>query len=323
MRNMESYDSGKRQTVKTRLLLLLSLALCIAVMHDDAWAQAGTSGFPLLKLGISGQGIAMGDAMSAYASGAAATYYNPAGLATRVDGTGTSQLMLMHKEWIQDTRTEFLAASTSLGEQDAIGISMNSTTISDIEIRTRPGVAEGTFTARNYVLGVSYARSIQPDLQIGITGKFLYEKILIDEASGFAFDLGAKYLTPLEHLSVGIVAANIGRMSILRNERTKLPALLRVGPAYSTQIDEIASTLTLGSDLLYVFPEKKSYLNVGGELLLKNLVAARAGYQFGSQGRGFSAGLGIRYAIIFLDYAYASLSADLGKTHTISLALNL
>ena len=33
-----------------------------------------------LKLGVSSQGVAMGDAMSASAAGAAATYYNPAGM---------------------------------------------------------------------------------------------------------------------------------------------------------------------------------------------------------------------------------------------------
>ena len=303
--------------------VFMATIFLVAATRSTGYAQAGSSGFPLLKLGISGQGIAMGDAMSAYAAGAAATFYNPAGLANPVDGAKPSQLILMHKEWIQDTRTEFLAASAWLGEDDAIGVSLNSTTVSDIEIRTRPGEPEGTFTARNFVVGVSYARSFQSDVQLGLTGKFLYEKILIDEASGFAVDFGLRYSTPVERLSLGLAVSNIGQMSILRDEKTKLPALLRVGPAYTLPIEEITSNITLASDLLYVFPEKKSYLNVGGEILLRNLVAARAGYQSGSQGRGFSAGLGIHYGIVSLDYAYTALSADLGNTNTFSLTINL
>ena len=52
-------------------------------------------------------------------------------------------------------------------------------------------------------------------------------------------------------------------------------------------------------------------------------VAARGGYQFGSDGRGLTLGVGISYGILVLDYAFAKISSDLGDAHTISLALNL
>ncbi|MEK9139278.1 MAG: PorV/PorQ family protein, partial [Bacteroidota bacterium] len=217
--------------LKRPALVLLMLTLVAPPLH----AQAGKSGLAFLKLGISGRGLAMGDAMSAAVSGAPATYYNPAGLLAP-QGTSTSQLMFMHKEWIQDTRVEFLGASIMLDEENAIGFSLNSTTVSDIEIRTRPGTPEGSFTARNFSLGASYARSIAEDLDIGITGKFLYQKILIDESSGFGIDLGAQYKTSVENLSVGAALANIGSMQGLRGEKTKLPTLLRIGPAYTYEL---------------------------------------------------------------------------------------
>lgn len=299
---------------------IATLVLIFTIPHNS-YAQAGKSGLAFLKLGVSGRGLAMGDAMSATVSGAAATYYNPAGLLS-ISGTNNAQFMFMHKEWIQDTRMEFLGANILLDNENALGFSLNSTTVSDIEIRTRPGASEGQFTARNFSLGASYAHAFSDDLRIGISGKFFYQKILIDESSGFGVDLGAQYKTSIENLSFGAVLANLGSMRGLRSERTTLPSLLRIGPAYSYQIEGINSTLSVASDFLYIFPESKSYLNAGGELMFNQVVAARLGYQFGSEARGLAGGLGITYSIFVLDYAYSHLSSDLGNTHAISLALN-
>lgn len=230
--------------------------------------------------------------------------------------------MFMHKEWIQDTRTEFLGASIILDSENAIGFSLNSTTVSDIEIRTGPGTPEGVFTARNFSLGGSYAHTFSEDLRIGITGKFLYQKILIDESSGFGFDLGAQYKTSIENLSLGAVLANLGSMNGLRSEKTILPSLLRLGPAYSLGVEDINSTLSVASDFLYIFPESKSYVNVGGELFFNQLFAARLGYQFGSEGRGLAAGIGVAHGPFVLDYAYSHLSDDLGNSHGFSLTMS-
>ncbi len=121
------------------------LTLVVALL---AHGGTGSSGMTFLKLGVSGRSVAMGDAMAASVSGAAATHYNPAGLLPR-EGAGNAELLFMHKEWIQDTRTEFLGARVSVSDPVALGFSVNTTTVSDIELRTRPGPAEGTFTSRS------------------------------------------------------------------------------------------------------------------------------------------------------------------------------
>jgi len=302
--------------------LTITLILTLAIPSARLYAQAGEAGLSFLKLGTSARGIAMGDAMVAHAGGSAATHYNPAGLHS-VEPGSSAQLLLMHKEWIQDTRTEFLGAAATLGDGQAIGLSINSTTVSDIEIRTRPGLPEGTFAARDYALGISYSQRISDVVNVGATGKFLYEKILIDEASGFGVDLGMQYKTPLERLSAGLVIANLGSMSALRTETTSLPSLMRLGGAYADSLPAISSDFTLASDYQLVFPTSQSLLSIGGEILFQETFAARAGYTFGSEGRKFSAGIGVRYGIVGVDYAYAPLSSDLGNSHTFSLYINL
>jgi hypothetical protein len=300
----------------------LVAALSVVFLPGILFAQAGKSGMAFLKLGVSGRGVSMADAMAGSVDGAAATYYNPAGLVPPTGSSGT-QLMFMHKVWIQDTRMEFLGGSGPLSENDALGISLTSTTVSDIEIRTRPGAAEGIFTARNFAAGASYARRISDNVRLGVTAKFLYEKILIDEASGFAFDIGTQFATPIENLTVGAVVANLGKLNALETDPTVLPSLARIGPAYTFALSDDIYRFQLAADLLHIFPEGKSYINAGMEVNFNRIASGRAGYQFGSKGRGFTAGVGLAYGIFALDYAYAPLSSDLGNTHTIALALNL
>ncbi len=318
---LSAYRPYSENAMNHRIPILI-FASVLLISFQEACGEAGKSGLSFLKLGASARGIAMGDAMSANVSGAAATYYNPAGLLNSYADDSRTQIMLMHKEWIQDTRTEYVAISFWLGDNNALGFFLNSTTIAEIEIRTRPGTPEGTFTARNFSIGISYGHAIDENLRLGLTGKFLYEKIFIDEASGIAFDLGLQYTTPVENLSVGASLSNLGSINELRTESSKLPAFLRIGPAYSLDFESINSKLIMAADLLHSFPDNLSHMNLGGELFFNKTFAARVGFQIGSEGRGFSTGIGVHYGILALDYAYSPLSFDLGNSHTIALVLN-
>src|SRR5207302_9682741 len=84
---------------------------------------------------------------------------------------------------------------TTLG-QVALGISVNSTSINNIEIREGPGPAQSWFDSHNDAIGISGAYRFDSSFSIGVTGKYLYEKILVIETSILAVDLGGWYLTP-------------------------------------------------------------------------------------------------------------------------------
>ncbi len=302
--------------------LAVALAIIGSGWTGQAFGQAGQAGLSFLKLGTSARGIAMADAMAASVRGPASLAYNPAGLAAG-DSVISTELMFTHREWIADTRIEFLAGSVPLSDDQAIGLSITSTTVPDIELRTQPGDPEGTFTARNFVAIGSYARAFGEGIVAGISLKFLYEKILIDEASGYGLDFGIQAATPVEHLRAGVSIANLGSMNALQNEATKLPAMLRLGPAYSLTFGGGTAAALMALDLLYVFPEKRAYVNWGAEVNFEETIAVRGGYQFGSEGRGLTAGLGFRYGIARLDYAYAKLSEDLGNAHSFTVGLTL
>lgn len=304
-----------------QVLCVAALAGATMLHVSPAMAGTGASGMAFLKLGVSSQGVAMGDAMSASASGAAATYYNPAGILTRTSTSPT--FLVMHKEWIQDTRSQFIGTAFGLGENDALGVAVNTTTVSDIEIRTRPGDAQGTFTARDLALSVSYGHQVAEHIRAGVSVRYLYEQILVDDASGIAGDIGVQVDTPIEGLVAGAAIANIGSMNAMRSDAIVLPLLARFGVAYPVALPSLDARALLAVDGLHLFREGRTLAAFGGELLFADLVSVRAGYQSGSEGRGLSLGGGVRYGIVSVDYAYSKLASALGNGHTIALGLTL
>src|SRR5262249_24672480 len=166
--------------------------MCAGMMlyQPSLFGQAGTAGLEFLKVGVGGRAVGMGEAYTSMASDPSATYFNPAALAL----SDNAQLMLMHKEWFQDVKSEFISGTISL-DRVKLGLGLNETSISDIEVRSVPGPALETFTARNSSIGLTAAYEIDTAWSIGVTGKFLYEKIYAYDASGYGIDFGTVYTT--------------------------------------------------------------------------------------------------------------------------------
>jgi len=303
-----------------RAVVTTVVFICMLVgTSPEARAEAGATGLAFLKLGTTGRGVAMGDAITAAVRGASSTYYNPAGLSVPSTPGNTFEFLFMHKEWIQDTRTEFLGGRMGLGERHTIGVSILTTTVSDIEIRTRPGDSQGTFSSRDLAVGLSYAYAFDTQLRLGLTTRFLYEQILVDDVQGVGFDVGMQYDGFAEGLTVGATVANIGMMSQFRNESLTLPTLARAGAAYAMELTGLQSTAVIAGDVQDIFEESVLLSRLGAEWAYKNTFVLRAGYQFGSEGRGLSFGGGLQFGPIGADYAYSRLSSDLGNGHTMTL----
>jgi len=282
-------------------------------MNIQLSAQTGQTGLSFLKFGVGGRALGMGEAYSAVASDPTATYYNPAALSR----SEYPRVHLMHREWIQDMKTDFLSVSTSVNDI-SLGVSVNITSVNDIPLRKVSGPPLGTFDSRNAAFGISGAYKINPFMSFGITAKYLYEKILVDEATGYAFDLGGFYQTPWD-VQLALSVNNLGSMNALDKEASKLPTSIRAGGAYQLGIESMNGNLTFATDVVSFTLEKKSHLHLGTEFDYRNLIAVRFGYQTGYDAKSFSTGIGIHYGMLQLDYAFVPFKSDLSTTHTISL----
>ncbi len=292
---------------------IVSLCCTLLLSAQLMFAQAGQTGFSFLKIGVGSRALSMGDASVAAASDPSAVYYNPAALSL----SDAPSVLLMHQEWIQGAHTDFLGAATSAGAFH-FGLGIASAAVDDIEVRTTPGPALSTFSSRNASIGISGAYDVSPELSLGATGKLLYEKIFLDDASGLAVDLGAVFRVD-SSLSLGTSLANLGSVSPLRDEASKLPTILRIGGAYTTPLPALESAVMVSADFVSMSGEGRSHVHAGGEATFREMFSLRAGYQSGYEARSVSFGMGVRQGMFRFDYAFLPFSLDLGSTHTLSL----
>ncbi|TAK67384.1 MAG: PorV/PorQ family protein, partial [Bacteroidetes bacterium] len=183
----------------------------------SVFSQAGNTGLSFLKLGLGSRAVSMGETFVVANSEPSSVNYNPASLAL----SATTQAVFSHREWIQDTRSEFLGASSYIGDL-AVGFGLHSVSISDIELRTTPGPAEGTFDAKNVSIGIAAAYQLTSELSLGVAANYLFEKILVDEASGYGINFGAVYATPWD-VRLGLAVDHIGSMNELNMTASTLP----------------------------------------------------------------------------------------------------
>jgi len=300
--------------VKNSIKIIIWLFLVVLTVYSQNDGAANT-GMAFLKLGVTSRPVSMGDAVVSYNEDASATHYNPAALFA---GSKVNALFT-HNEQILGIRTEYLAAKVRF-EKFAFGLSVNNTSVGDIEIRNIPGDPLGTFDAQNFAFGLSVGYKVNKNLSLGITGKFLYEKIYVDNSSGYAFDFGGLYT--LDKLSFGLAISNFGSMSELRIESTKLPSAVRGGASYLFGIPGISSTLRICADGYKVLDGGKFHANTGAEMLYKDFLAVRIGYQSGYENKNLTTGIGIKYGVFNLDYAFVPYKYSTGQSHTITLGTN-
>jgi hypothetical protein len=230
-------------------------------------------------------------------------------------------VMFSHTEWIQDVRTEFLsiAAPFRFGN---LSLSIGNTSVDDIPIHgDQPGPALGSFNSPSTSFQLTYGIKLTETISLGIAPKYLYEKIFVDEATGWGIDIGTLYTPSVEGLALGFALTNLGSLSAFRNERTDLPSQLRLGGTYSFSFDEFAfRTAAAFSSELGI---SVNHISIGTEATYNNAVTARFGYETGYEYRGFSAGFGFRYSMITVDYAFLPSSSQMGTAHIISIGFIL
>ena len=289
--------------------------LIILITGSLTFAQsAGNSGLAFLKFGFGARNIAMGDAGAAASNDLSAMYYNP----SRLVSTEMNEVMFMHNEWIQDVRSEVGGIKWNMFNLPwAVGF--NVTTVSDIEVREKPGEPISKFNANYFFGSLSSGFSVITDLDFGATIKYLYEGLLNNESSGYGFDFGLNFFTPVKGLTASAVIKNIGTMSELRVEKTKLPSEFRLGGAYNFGFSTAKLDFILAAEFQKYLETDDIHINGGGEIIYNQTFAARVGYQSGYEARNFTGGIGIMWGNLRLDYAYMPFSLGLGNANLFSI----
>jgi hypothetical protein len=279
-------------------------------------AEGGKVGMTFLKIGVDARAAAMGNAYTALANDASASYWNPAGLAM----ADHHSILFMHNAWLLDINHEFVAAQLVRGTHN-FALSVNMISVPNIEIRQGPSEnPDGTSTATNLYLSGAYARKVAENWLVGIQLKFLSEKYYMIQAEGYAVDLGIIRQNIVPNLNVAATVQNIGKMNKLHSIATDLPVIARLGSAYTIPYKILDHNPIAAADVMVVYQDV-TQVNIGSEVPLGSYLAIRLGYVIGSESYRFTTGAGILYDRYRFSYAFVPYKYDLGNTHRISLMI--
>ena len=292
--------------------ILLTLILLPTFVFSQGTSRGGAS----LKLPTTPFIGATGESFIADPTALQSILINPANIAS-IESYG---VMFSHTEWIQDIRTEFLSIAAPF-QYGSLALSISNTSVDDIRYQQIPGPPIGTFNYPSVSLQLTFGVKITETISLGIAPKYLYEKLFIDETTGWGIDLGTLYTPSVDGLTLGFALTNLGSLSAFRSEKIDLPSQLRLGGTYSFGLDVVTfrTALAFSSEL----GVSVNHISIGTEATYHDAVTVRFGYETGYEYRNFSAGIGLRYNIVMIDYAYIPFSSQMGNSHIVSIGFIL
>ncbi len=278
-------------------------------------SEGYSQGFLSLKLGADSRTAALGMSGTVLNEYGSTGYWNPAGLSF-LNGR---YLQFTHHRWIQGVRSNFLGYDQG-GGKHSFGFHLLFTEVGGIEQRTVPSPEpESIFSFYELVLGVSYSRKIKDNLSLGLTLKGLAEKLHIEQAFAVACDLGLQYAFYKDKLRMGAAVQHLGRSGKLDEERIELPTCLRLGVCYTDIFMGARYRLLLDG----IAEKNTVHLLGGGEITLSDIFSVRVGYQGGYKVKSITAGLGIEWNNIGIDYGYMPVKRGLGDSHRLTCRFTL
>ncbi|HAM37985.1 MAG TPA: hypothetical protein DCP53_01090 [Elusimicrobia bacterium] len=294
--------------MKKTYLLFICLIL---ISNKQIFAKGvGTTGCSFLKIDTVARPVGMGGAFSGISDDVNAIRYNPAGLSQ----INKAEVTLTHNEWIQDIKNEFVGYAQPVGKDWTLGLTLNYLYTTGLIKRDINGnTLDGTFGANDGMSTLSFSKRFNDNIHLGTNMKIVRE--VIEERNDIAYAVDFGLLYKISDLNIGVVAQNIGSKIELYQESFSLPLSLRIGLG----IKYIKNAI-IGIDAAKSIDNQNDF-RIGGEYLLFDILALRAGYKFNQDentGKGIHGGAGVKYKNYQADFAFVPYG-DLGNTYRISL----
>lgn len=284
-------------------------------------ASSGKEGASFLDIPVGAGPAALGSAYTALATDAYAPTWNPGGLGflkgNEMSGQHLSYLDSINDEYFSIVHP--LAEPSGSATHSGIGFSMQYLTSGDIPQTDGSDNSLGQFSSHWGSYNVSYGRSLNESLSLGLTGKWINAEIADVSANAFAVDLGGLYKFN-ERLNLAATLTNMGSKLTFLSSSDSLPLAAHLGFAYELNTDWTVTTEG-------VFPQNGlNSFHIGAQWQPLEAISLRLGYKTDTLSglsalAGFTAGIGIH--AWGQEFAYAwSPYGDLGNAQYFSVIIH-
>ena len=196
----------------------------------------------------------------------------------------------------------------------AIGADWKHFGIPSYDITSSEGRVTGSFSPKEFALGLGFSYEIVNGLAAGVHVKFVSSS-MAEKASGSAF--GADITLQYHHggLRAGLAADNLGSKVKYGSNAYPMPMRFRAGASYTI----VGVTAALEAQMV----DGAFMAALGAQYNLKDMFFVRAGYHLGADKAPIpsylSLGLGVKFAGIHLDAYYMTASPTLSNSLGVSV----
>ncbi len=334
-------EKGKR--CRAMMLVVIMVLVPALAQGQEKLAQTGLQ---FLDIGVSARAEAMGGAFVLAGDNADALFYNPAGIAR---STTMFDVSVNRVQWFADMNYNAIGVTYRpvSGDYGVFGLSFLNADYGDfygtrVAAGTPAGYEDtGIFTPTAFALGLSYARQLSERFSIGGQAKYLTQDLGTNiltfggsekknSVSGFAFDFGVMYRTPIEGFDFGMSIKNFATDFKFEQYSFEAPLAFRVGLQF--RVLELTGLSAENHDFLVVADavhprDSNEHLDLGAEYTFDRHVSLRVGYKVNYSEQGLTGGLGVNYDIVQglnvrVNYAYGTFGLW-SAVHRFSVGLSM
>lgn len=226
--------------------------------------RAITTAVPFVGITPDARHAALGDAGVATSADANAAYWNAAKLVfieNKRYGGSFSYTPWLGKI-VNDMWISSLSGFYKIAHEQAVAVSLKYFDLGEISFRGNNNEPLGDFNPKEAAFDATYSRMLTENFSIGLSARYIFSNLTgaftgsdAQAGNSVAADIGVFYTKPLKStrnstLSLGAQISNIGAKISYTNNNNKdfLPTNLRLGAAYTTELDQYNS-LTFALDV--------------------------------------------------------------------------
>ncbi|WP_430816940.1 type IX secretion system protein PorQ [Carboxylicivirga sp. RSCT41] len=208
-------------------VILVTIFSLLSIGQRTEAQQAGSNTYDFLNLTNSARvGALGGNQVGMHINDVSLVFHNPANLSPELHHS----LTFNYVPYVADIKMTYAGYAHTVEGTGTFGVSIHAINYGSFDRADVDGTLNGTFSAAEYAINLSYSKMLSPKLRAGISVKPIISNLEQYNSFGLAADLGVLYHSENKLFSAGVTLKNIGsQLSTYNDTYESLPTDLQIG----------------------------------------------------------------------------------------------